>query len=88
MAFQKDGLEQLSFMKKNKHGFFLTQTKIQKKKKKKNHLHNGEKKKKEKESNDCMKMNYEIRKCTRTSSATIACNFNLARHAPLSKIKT
>jgi hypothetical protein len=51
-------------------------------------LSSGEKKKKEKESNDCMKMNYEIRKCTRTSSATIACNFNLARHAPLSKIKT
>jgi hypothetical protein len=50
--------------------------------------HKGGRKKKEEESNDCMKMNYGIRKCTRTFSATIACNFNLARHAPLSKIKT
>jgi hypothetical protein len=38
MAFQKDGLEQLSCMNKNEHGFFLIHTKIQKKKKKKNQL--------------------------------------------------
>jgi len=35
MAFQKDGLEQLSCMNKNGHGFFLIHTKIPKKKKKK-----------------------------------------------------
>jgi hypothetical protein len=45
MAFQKDGLEQLSCMNKNGHGFFLIHTKIQKKKKK-NHLHNREKRRK------------------------------------------
>ncbi len=36
MAFQKDGLEQLSCMNKNEHGFFLFIAKSQKKKKKKN----------------------------------------------------
>jgi len=68
--------------------FSLIKQKTQKKKKKPPSNIRGEKKSKEKESNDHMKMTYEIRKCTRTSSATIACNFNLACHAPLPKIKT
>jgi hypothetical protein len=45
MAFQKDGLEQLSWMNKNEHGFFLIHTKIQKKKKKPPSNIRGEKKK-------------------------------------------
>jgi hypothetical protein len=50
MAFQKDGLEQLSCMNKNEHGFFLTHTKIHKKKKKKTTFIMGKKKRKKKKA--------------------------------------
>jgi hypothetical protein len=62
---------------------FIPKSKKKKKKKPSSTIRGG-KKSKEKESNDHMKMTYEIRKCTRTSSATI----DLAHRAPLPKIKT